>query len=108
MRLKLNDLLEQQKTYRRQRGAIKWVKLGDTNTKFFHANASIRHRANLINHLVSDQGITLHSHKDKELIIWQEFNSMLATTAFTSFSVDPASFIHADADVDLSFLEEPP
>ena len=39
------------------RGAIKWVKLGDTNTKFFHANASIRHRGNLTNHLLSDQAL---------------------------------------------------
>ena len=104
LRLKLNDLLDQQKTYWRQRGAIKWVKLGDTNTKFFHTNASIRHRGNLINHLVSDLGITVHSHKDKEQIIWQEFKERLATSAFTSFSVDPSNFIQV-AD-DLSFLEE--
>jgi hypothetical protein len=70
IRTKLSDLLDQQKTYWRQRGAIKWVKLGDTNTKFFHANASIRHRGNLINQLVSDLGVPVHSHKDKEQTIW--------------------------------------
>ncbi|XP_066351661.1 uncharacterized protein [Miscanthus floridulus] len=103
LRTKLNDLLEQQKTYWRQRGAIKWVKLGDTNTKFFHANASIRHRGNLTNHLLSDQGLLFILIRTKN-IIWQEFNGRLATS-FTSFSVDPTSFIQAD--VDLSFLEEP-
>lgn len=46
LKQKLNNLLDQQKIYRKQRGAIKWVKLGDTNTKLFHANASIKHRGN--------------------------------------------------------------
>jgi hypothetical protein len=45
---KLLVLLEQQKIYWRQRGAIKWVSLGDATTKFFHANATIRMRGNLI------------------------------------------------------------
>jgi hypothetical protein len=31
---KLNGLLDQQKIYWRQRGAIKWAQLGDTNTVF--------------------------------------------------------------------------
>ena len=40
---KMFSLLEQQRTYWRQRGNIKWVTLGDAGTKFFHANATIRH-----------------------------------------------------------------
>lgn len=40
----LLGLLEQERLYWKQRGAIKWVKLGDTGTKFFHAHATIRHR----------------------------------------------------------------
>lgn len=35
LRLKLNDLLDQQKIYWKQRGALKWIKLGDTNTSYF-------------------------------------------------------------------------
>jgi hypothetical protein len=41
---KLSDLLHQQNIYWRQRGTIKWVKLGDENTSFFHAVATIRNR----------------------------------------------------------------
>lgn len=105
LKQKLSNLLDQQKIYWKQRGAIKWIKLGDTNTKKFHANASIRHRGNLIKQLVSQQGIICHSHKDKELIIWEEFKERLATSTITSFSVDPSSFIQPVDD--LSFLEEP-
>jgi hypothetical protein len=32
----LNNLLEQQRIYWKQRGRIKWETLGDENTKFFH------------------------------------------------------------------------
>jgi hypothetical protein len=34
--------------YWRQRQTIRWVKLGDENSRFFHANATIKHRRNLI------------------------------------------------------------
>jgi hypothetical protein len=44
----LNLLLEQQRVYSKQRSKIRWVKEGDAGTKRFHANATIRHRNNLI------------------------------------------------------------
>ena len=34
-------------------------------TKFFHANATIKYRKNLISHLISDDSILATSHKDK-------------------------------------------
>lgn len=105
LRTKLNGLLDQQKTYWRQRGATRWAQLGDTNKKFFHANASIRRRGNLIKQLVSDQGITFQSHNGKELIIWQEFKERSATSAGSFFPVDPSNFVHPVEN--LSFLEEP-
>lgn len=37
-------LLQNQKSYWKQRGKIKWVNLGDANTKFFHTRASINFR----------------------------------------------------------------
>jgi hypothetical protein len=45
---KLTTLLHQQMLYWRQRQTIMWVKLGDENSRFFHANATIKHRRNLI------------------------------------------------------------
>ena len=44
----LITLLQNQKSYWQQRGKIKWVKLGDANTKFFHSKATINYRHNYI------------------------------------------------------------
>jgi hypothetical protein len=41
-------LLEQQRVYWQQRGRIKWVTLGDENTNFFHASATIKNNRNSI------------------------------------------------------------
>jgi len=43
----------------------RWV-CGIAITKFFHANATIKYRKNLISHLISDDSIPATSHKDKE------------------------------------------
>lgn len=55
----LDKLLEQQKTYWKQRGSVKWVKLGDENTKHFHAHATIKYRQNLITSLLDSEGNVL-------------------------------------------------
>ena len=55
------DLLESQNVYRMQRDKIIWVKLGDANTKFFHANVAVRHRHNLIASLKNDNQMGIYS-----------------------------------------------
>jgi exonuclease III len=42
------SLLHDQKAYWKQRGKIKWVKLDDANTRFFHTKATINYRHNYI------------------------------------------------------------
>jgi hypothetical protein len=44
----LLKLLHNQNVYWKQRGKIKWVKLGNENTKFFHTKATINYRHNFI------------------------------------------------------------
>jgi hypothetical protein len=44
-------LLQNQKVYWKQRGKIKWVKLGNENTHFFHTKATINYRHNYISML---------------------------------------------------------
>jgi hypothetical protein len=91
---KLTKLLKHHKTYWRQRGSIKWTKFGDTNTKFFHANATIKYRKNLISHLISDDNIPTTSHKDKESLLWQAFKDRLGTSEFSGFYIHPEDFIN--------------
>jgi hypothetical protein len=52
----IENLLEQQRLYYWQRGNIKWPTLGDENTKFFHANATIKHNKNAIRALKNASG----------------------------------------------------
>ena len=70
---KLMLLLQQQKTYRRQRGTIKWATLGDASTKFFHVQATVKYRRNLITQLIDDSGTLLVNHSDKANLIWLSF-----------------------------------
>lgn len=67
---KLASLLHQQHIYWRQKGNIKWVTLGDASTKFFHANATIKYRRNLITTLEGPSGQHVTTHEDKANLIW--------------------------------------
>lgn len=54
---KLNELLMQKELYWKQRAKLFWLKEGDENTRFFHASASARKKANHISFLENDDGI---------------------------------------------------
>lgn len=102
---RLFTLLEQQKTYWKQRGSIKWVKLGDAGTSFFHANATIRRRRNLITQLTLPNGTIVSNHNDQQLAIWEDFKVRLGISEFTGFLVEPAFFINRSDNLNL--LEAP-
>jgi hypothetical protein len=65
----LQDLLSKRRTYWKQRGQIKWVTLGDAGTKFFHANATVKHQHNLISSLKDDNENMAISHVEKEIVL---------------------------------------
>ena len=48
LRKEIQFLLNQEETYWRQRSRITWMREGDRNTSFFHAQASQRRKANTI------------------------------------------------------------
>lgn len=93
------------KTYWKQRGSIKWAKLGDAGTALFHANATLRHRRNLISQIVMPNGSVLSTHKDKELAIGEDFKIRLGISEFEGFQVDPLFFFNRIDN--LHILEEP-
>ncbi|WVZ96479.1 hypothetical protein U9M48_042112, partial [Paspalum notatum var. saurae] len=101
----LVQLLEQQRIYWKQRDTIKWVKLGDANTKIFHTNSSIKNRRNLISSLKLPNGDSVSSHDDKADLLWRSFKERLGTSEFTFLKFDLDQFLQSS--VDLSFLQEP-
>lgn len=52
----LDLLLDQEEVHWRQRSKIKWLKVGDRNTGFFHHHASNRKKKNQIVGLCDDGG----------------------------------------------------
>jgi hypothetical protein len=67
---------------------IKWATLGEENTKFFHANATIRHNKNAIMVLKNKDGHEKFTHEDKTVIIWEAFKERMGTSEFTEIYFD--------------------
>jgi hypothetical protein len=105
LNLKLSTLLHQQMIYWKQRGRIKWVKLGDENSKFFHANATIKHRRNLITSLTDPSGEIIYDHNLKAELIWRDFKERLGSFNFEYMQFNLESLLVQS--LDLSSLEEP-
>lgn len=101
---KLINLLHQQRVYQRQIGAIKWIKLGDENTSFFHANATIKHRKNLITSLMDFSGNLVHDHNLKANILWRIFRDRLGSSYFQGMLFDLPSLFGDSPDL-LSLVE---
>lgn len=58
----LNILLLQEETYWKQRAKLFWLREGDDNTRFFHASASAKKKANKIAFLTNDEGEKIENH----------------------------------------------
>lgn len=83
---KLSSLLHQRHIYWKQSGSIKWVTLGDASTKFFHANATIKYRKNLITSLEDQASHPFTTHEDKADLIWCSFKERLGVSSFTGIN----------------------
>ena len=91
--------------YWKQRGSTRWVTKGDASTKFFHANATIRHRKNLISCLENPAGIMHSSHHDKAQILWEAYKERLGHYEGITMQLNLDVLISSHPDV--SSLEDP-
>ena len=95
-----------------QRGKINWVKLGDANTNFFHARASVRHRHNSIASLKNDHQVDITDHEGKAAILWTAFKDRMGKSDNTQMHFDLHSLYGVPQDLDmfqqlqLPFLDE--
>lgn len=101
----LQKLLHQQKTYRKQRGKINWVKLGDECTRFFHANASIRHRKNLITSLTDSNGQEFFYHEAKASLLWNAYKERMGRSEYTHMYFDLSNLLQRGEN--LEWLQDP-
>jgi hypothetical protein len=101
----LQDLLSKQRTYWKQRGHIKWATLGDTGTKFFHANATVKHRHNLISMLKDSDSNEAITHEYKAAKLFKAFKERLGSTQQTSMVFNLSTLIQPTDNP--SELEEP-
>jgi hypothetical protein len=71
------DLIQNQRIYWKQRGKIKWVKLGNENTKFFHTKDTINFRHNHIATLQNEDQVEISDHDGKAAILWKSFKERM-------------------------------
>jgi hypothetical protein len=81
------------------------VKLGDENSKFFHAVATVKHRRNLITSLSGPSGDPVFDHNAKANLIWSDFKERLGSLNFQCMHFDLESLFGQPPN--LSSLEEP-
>ena len=77
IKIHLLNLLDYQREYWKKRCTIRWTKFEDENTKFFHAMATDRYRRNSISQLTLPDGSQVHSHVDKEKVIFESFTPVM-------------------------------
>ncbi|XP_074352652.1 uncharacterized protein LOC141691795 [Apium graveolens] len=73
---KLNELLEHEESYWKQRAKIFWLKEGDTNSRFFHEQASKIKKCNKITYSVNEDEVRVDSHDQMCRLVKEYFESV--------------------------------
>jgi hypothetical protein len=61
------------KEYWKKKYTVRWTKMGDEGTKFFHAAATERYRINTITSLIANNGRTVIEHSEKAALLLEDF-----------------------------------
>jgi hypothetical protein len=93
-------LLHNQNVYWKQRGKIKWVKLGNENTKFFHNKATINYRNNYISMLLNDEQVEISDHDGKAALLWKTFKERMGQSDKTSMKFNLREMYGQSLDLD--------
>jgi hypothetical protein len=105
-RRKMTQLLLQDDTYWRQRAKKLWYTDGDRNTKFFHASATARKKANRILSLEDDNGVKVTNTEAMCSVAKQYFSDIFKPSPSTMAPVIDA-IRHTENDEDNHRLTSP-
>lgn len=78
---KLRRLEDQLDTFWKQRAHVKWLRLGDRNTSFFHAFASERKKRNKIEQLQKEDGSWVQNREQLKEHVADYFFNLFSSTA---------------------------
>jgi hypothetical protein len=88
VKLHLEDLLKIECNYWRKRCTIRWIKMAEDNTKFFHAMATARYRRNNIAMLKSEDGRVVTDHQEIAGMLWSSYRNRMGQTEGISMQFD--------------------
>jgi len=101
----LQNLQKYRNIYWKKRFTANKIKLGDENTKFFHAMATISYRKNAISQLKDDNGNWVVDHDGKAALLFLAYKNRMGVSLQPQLRFDLDQLIHLN--VDLSSLVEP-
>jgi hypothetical protein len=97
-------LLETKRIYWKNQAKMRWAKLGDENTIFFHKVATQGYRRNYITSIKDDDGNYITNHDHKAAIIWNSYKNRLVQSSNPDMSFD---LDHLITRSELSHLDDP-
>jgi len=110
-KLKLHSLAlsSLQRTIARSRSRITWLSEGDANTTLFHSYARHRKRKNFICKLITDEGMVITKHEEKEQNVFNFYSNLLGECLDREHTVnlEELNMPRSDlAELDAPFTEE--
>jgi hypothetical protein len=94
VKLHLEDLVLAECNYWKKRCTIRWIKLGEDNTKFFHAKATERFRRNCIYVLKDEDGRETSDHTDMAGMIWKCYRDRMGSSESVHMQFDLGRILH--------------
>jgi hypothetical protein len=93
VKLHLEKLLSAQYKYWKDRCSIRWIKVGEENTKFFHAMATQRYRRNAIAGLKSESGEVVSNHDHMAGMIYNKYRERMGVSRGINMTLDIAALL---------------
>ena len=87
----MEKLLHLQYLYWKKRCTIRYIKVGEENTKLFHALATERFRRNSITSLQQCDGTVISEHSQMEGMIWNAFKGRMGVSRGIHMGFDLSS-----------------